>query len=309
MDDAPPWIDGEPPRPRPRRGLLLAAATLPWLVLGVVVFGPSAAREELRDTATAVTVPGEEAPGPAGTLERPGDDRDPSLDRDPDGAASGHAGHASSDPAPDLGGVPGAPLPDDAPTARTTEVTDGDVAAVATATVRAWLSEDGSPALRVDGVTPISGHYLEHATARRIEVVGPDHAVVTVAVLLLDRDGDRWAGLRSTDVLVPVTITATDAHPAGAPWWGPRDVSLAPRPLTTVVEDDPALAAELARVLGDAGYRDVEVRQVAGADDGVLEVDLRATGPHGIELDGPLWVVRTSTGLHVLGAGPPPRPS
>lgn len=301
----PPWDEldeGTPRRRGSRRGALLTIGLAPWLLLGVVLLrGATGDASEL--TTTTAT------PLPVGASDASDhEDPTPSPDETPD------AGDRSRDAQPPQAPLPPAtdgdtttalPGPDDTASDRAAhlaDVTDGDAGAVAIAVARAWLSDEGAPDLEGPPVTPRRGSYLEHASVRRIEVIGTDLAVVTVGVLLLERDEGRYDRIRAADVLVPLTVTATAAHPAGPPWWGPRALDLTERSPVTHDDEDPTTPDRVAAALETAGYRDVAVHRVARTDDGLLQVTVEATTADGDVLDGALWLAETSDGPQVLGS-------
>jgi hypothetical protein len=277
-DPTPSWFDDEPDRPRRRPSrrvvVTLVAATIPWLVLVVLL---------LRGTPT-------EPPRVAATTH-------PAPDAGADGPSDdpGARGDAAADGAP-----PAEPVVEGA-VSSSAEI--GDASAVATAVVRAWLS-DAAPDLAVAGIEPDRRAYLEHVTLQRVEVPGPDAAVATLSVVLLVRDDDRYVDAVVRRVAVPLTLSATAVHPGGAPWWLPDELDLDPAAPRLTPTDDPATDDAVHAALTRAGYEDVTIRDIGQGQGELVVATVEATTPAGDPVDGPLWLVGDPSSLTVLGTHP-----
>lgn len=305
MDEVstPAWSVDEPSRRRTTRtSIVLALAVVPWLALGLLGW-------------RAVTGP-DPTGAPIVATPRHDDARaDDAGDHDPHEPPTRHG-----DVAPDVPEGPVAPpaaarsdAPWDADVAPSGErpATDGDAAATAVATVRAWLTSPGAPVLTVDGIEPVAVGYLEHATVRRLEVVAEDAVVASVSVLVLTVEDGSYGDVLHLEVGVPLHVADGRVTPAGTPWWGP-----APPQLTSTsragapVEDEPVVRHAAEEALRRAGFREVTVGAVDAIAPGLVRAEVRATTPVGIVHDGPVWFARQAGSVRLLGPGgdadPPP---
>lgn len=280
-DDGPTWFDDElddARRPRRRVWLVLAAATLPWLVVATLVVrgGP---------TASAADAPA--APAPAGTV-----DDTAAAPRDRTAPVDGPDDTAPTAGSADLAAIAGVGGP-----------SSGDVTAVATAVARAWLSDAG-PDLTVDGVDPDRRAYLEHVTTRRVALPSETTAVVTLSVVLLVRDDDRYVETVVRHVAVPLTVTDEGVRPAGAPWWLPDETVLTPAPPRSTTVDDAEHHVAATRALEGAGYEDVELHELAHGDDELAIATVSARTASGEVVAGEVWLARLDETYLALGVDP-----
>jgi hypothetical protein len=297
--DLPSWLseddDAAEPTSPTRRWLLLAAATLPWLVLGGLLAtgalstgaAPSADTARVADTDPAVDA-GTPAPSdhPAAAHEAP-----------PATPAPAAADDAPAGPADrDRLGVDLTP-----PAAGPSQ----EAAALAVVIARAWLTDVG-PRLRVEGVDPRPDQYLEQAVVESV-TVHDDLAVVGLLAVVLGRDGDHYGEVAVRRVAVPIGLTSSGPRPAGRPWWLPDpDLRLAP-PRLEVLED-PDLGVATAEVLAAHGYGDVEIVRLATHGSGLLVAELSARLDDEREVEGPVWLRMTPSGPQLVGAAEPPLP-
>jgi hypothetical protein len=278
-DDAPRWFDddAEPPARSRRLPTLLVAAVVPWVVLAVVLLradpAPPGSDPTLHDHDTD-----HDSEDPDHDSEDPDDDSG-----DPDDLEHGPGSEASSTLPQELHDDGSVPLE------HPTRVAHGVAEALAVAITRAWLSDAG-PDLDVEGVEVDRSGYLEHVAVERIVLEGDSLAVATVTVVLLDRDGDRYAGASVRRAAVPLRVTATTVHPAGQPWWLPSALDLRPQPPETATVDDEAVTAAVREALDAAGYREPEVDDLAVTDGGTLVASVTASVPDGGSVRSSVWL-------------------
>jgi hypothetical protein len=266
-EDLPAWLgDDDEAEAEPsatRRWWLLALAALPWVAIVLLLS--------------------------TGTLPGQGADRGATDPHEPVGRAGDHeAGEDHADATPSHTGGPDRsagpePAPPIAPAVgEQAPISDGErravddrVAAVAIVVARAWLTDVG-PALEVEGVAPRSDRYLEHVTVERTEVMG-EHAVVTLAAVVLERDGEVYTGVRARRLAVPVALDVPP-RPAGPPWWLP-DTDLAPvEPQLTEEITDPEVLLSLAEALTESGLDGAAVVGAGRTADGWWVVEVGGTG-------------------------------
>lgn len=254
--DLPPWMDadddwdeGEDGGRGLGRGRLLAvAAAVPW-VLALVL------------------------------LLRTGDQGDPpTADPAPLAAVSPTPAVEGTPGAEDRGGTATTPPPLATANRPRTTVTAADAVAMATAVARAWITGVG-PRLAVDGVPGPPSLYAEHLVAEAIDHPSPGFAVVTLLGVVLEVDGGDYRAASVRRLAVPVALDADGAHPAGSPWWLPAP-DLSPTAITATGDvDDPDLMVEAAAAAAAAGYRDVELIDLATTGSWPLIATLRAIAP------------------------------
>ncbi len=312
------WADEDEPTRRPWSVLtILAIAAIPWIVVAGLVFLPDRGDPD-RDAATSSSTPADDARerGGTGTVPAPvGGDRPGRDTADADAAAGdpaaepGPVGGPSSgdaDAGQPAGAMPGAgPLPgrDLAPGSGVVAAHDDHdtaaIAATATIVARAWTT-GVSPHLPLPGIEP--GHptrYAEHVAVEAIGRPGPDLAVATVLVVLLEELADGLAAdLRR--IAVPLQLTAEGPQPAGAPWWLPGP-ELTTTPPAAEPHFDPELLARAADALVAAGYGDVEVAALHRTADGPWIAEVRGTAPGQEPFDGAVWLTPTGDWFTVLG--------
>lgn len=300
QEERAPWLDDEDEPQgsvwagRNRLRLLVAAATLPWLVVIAVMLSP-------------LWRGGGQAPVPPGAVDQsgwpieqpaPGEHR-PAPGTTPDG---------QSGPA-----APGLPQESDPSPGEVLGLTElrgdwrlgpevGDLGAVAMLVARGWLSGIG-PALRVDGVDPVGGAYLEQVVVEAVERPAAGAAVVSLAVVVLEEAGDGLAA-RARRLAVPLSVGPDHVRPAGQPWWLPGH-DLAPVALATAPVDDHGALLAAAEAVSAAGYRDVEVVSLEQSDLWPWIARVDATTPDGLRVSGPVWLRRHLDGFVVAGTPPP----
>lgn len=321
-----PWFDDEPPATRPRWRTVLVAAVVPWLLLAVVVLvvvtggGGSSTHLPTEPPVPIVTddVPGNGAPSVGARMEGgaaagvpPGPDGTPP---DPDDVAAS-TGEDGREPGWEDRQADGSSADGDGPDppAWSGIASTGDAAAVAVAVARAWITDVGPPLPAVAGLRPGRDAYLEHATVQRIEVPADGAAVVTLSVVLLVRDGDRYHEALVRRIAVPLVLDGGGVHPAGTPWWVPGPPLTVRAPDVADV-DDPTVAAGLRdaahHALVHAGFREVEIGRVGLGRGSLAVADVRAVTTEGEVLDGPVWLERDDVAAwRVLGMDAPGAPA
>lgn len=287
---------------RRRLRILLAAAALPWLVVGALVLRPGA-------------LPSAPTPGPA-TVESdsvPDDSVPPDDAAWPDGPGHGDqpsppgSGEAGADEPSELG------TPNEAGEIAIAEIRgdwrlgpeDGDLAAIATVVARAWLT-GMEPILPLDGIVPDPGGYAEHLVVDGIERPDAGAAVVTLTAVVLAASDDGFDA-RVRRVAVPLVVTGDGVRPAGVPWWLPEpDLDLAHVEVTPI--DDPTEQLAAAEAIAAASYGNVELRGLGRTAGWAWVADVVATTPGGAQVDGPVWLRRHLGGFVVAGTPPPSSP-
>jgi hypothetical protein len=288
--------DADDPGARRARPLLLALASIPWLiVIGLLVVpgrlpagDPPSPYPD--DAATPDTPPGPSPDGPAVD--------EPSLEASPDMQQP----NESDDPA-------GETVLDGQERRGGWRVAAGPEEAVGLAVVagRAWLTGVEPVldlALEPDPRGEERGRwYAEHLVVEAVEQPAPDALVVTIVAVVLDTAGSFEPTVKR--LAVPVALTPQGPRLAGAPWELPPPVLEAvalPREAT----DDAVELTQARRALSAAGLGDLDlvalhhtdgwpvIAEVATTDeDAVSEVWLR---PH---LDGYVVAGTTLAGLDV----------
>lgn len=260
---APSWllddeaVDPAAARPGHRGRLLLIAATIPWLIVLVIVgravVSPAAPASDVEagvptvgaSAATAATAP-------QGTPTSSGGPR-----RMPTAAYGGVAGPRAA-------------------------VTTADAAATAVVLARSWLTGVGPQLADVPAPpagAPRAASYAEHLAVEAVDLPAPGFAVVTVIAIVLDVVDQGYGGGRAVRLAVPLRLDGRGARPAGDPWQLPAP-DLAPEPpapQTTI--DDPAVLADAGSALVGAGYRDVDVHSVQSTEGWPLLVRATARAP------------------------------
>lgn len=284
---APAWeaFDDAEPTGRGRRLMVLAA--IPWVVVGVLVVrtwgvgGP--------DTGTA---PGVAAPEPAATPA------EPSLDAPPAGPSpmATPRPDGAHDPAQVITALRFGPRTASGP---------GDAAAVAAVVARAWLGAIG-PEPDVDvGSAEGPPVYVEHLAVEAADVPTSEVAVVTLVAIVLDHGDEGYTDARAVRLAVPIALDDRGARPAGDPWWlAPPDLAARPPEWRTV--DDPDALALAGAALESAGYRDIDVRELASSPIWPLRITATAVAPgaHTVQQHS-VWLRDHLGQLVVAGAIPP----
>jgi len=282
-DERTPWLDAADGEEAPgwsgrrRFQVLVAAASLPWLVVAVVVLSPG----------------GDEPP--------------------PQPVADGDAVQGTADEPPSAGDAPPGQGTDD-PVLEITELRGdwrlgpevGDLGAVAMLVARAWLGGAG-PVLSVDGLEPLTGTYLEQVAVETVERPGPGVAVVSLSAVVLEAQGEGFVA-RARRLAVPLAVGDVRVRPAGQPWWLPGH-DLTPTTLeTTPVDEEPEMLAA-AQAVSDAGYQEVELVALERSGTGPWIAWVESITPEGLEVSGPVWLRRHLDGFVVVGTPPQPRPA
>jgi hypothetical protein len=266
-----PAGDGDEDAPRRARPLLLALASLPWLVvIGLLVLpGRMPADEPQPDQATDLDHADALHDDPATSADPVSPAEGPSGDDDTevgavDGSAEGADGGDPDETAPlEAGPVPADPL-DELLTLEGRElrgrwrVEAGPEEAVALAVVagRAWLT-GVEPVLDLgfDADRPPGSGYAEHLVVEAVEQPAPDALVITLVAVVLDTGGGAPSVRR---LAVPVAATPDGPRLAGPPWELPPpvfDQVTLPREAT---EDEASLDAARAALLA-AGLTELDL--------------------------------------------------
>lgn len=265
---------GEPhDEPRPgRRALIVAAAAAPWLVVAALLLRPGPPEPTAATGATGAARVGGTA-GPAGTAPSP------ATSAAPGAASSGAAGRSSPAQATTVPEPTPAPAPGYliSSAARHTPGA-GDAAAVGAVVARSWLDSVGPPLDADLPAGPGSEAYVDHLLVEAVDLPSPGHAVVSLLALVLDADGDRYAGARLVRLAVPVRLDGEGARPAGAPWRLPEPDLTPASPRWSAV-DDPDLLADAGTALEATGYRDVEVHRLERSPGWPWRVTATAVAP------------------------------
>lgn len=246
---------------RGRRLVVLAA--IPWLVVGVLVVrtwgtgGP--------DPRSATPVPAVPAAEAAATP----DER--SVEAPPPGPSPGATPRPDDvhDPAQAITALRFGPRTAPGP---------GDAAAVAAVVARSWLGAIGpEPGVEV-GAAEGPAVYVEHLAVEAVDVPTSDVAVVTLVAIVLDHGDEGYTDARAVRLAVPVALDDRGAHPAGDPWWlAPPDLAARAPEWRTV--DDPDALALAGAALESAGYRDIDVHELASSPTWPLRVTATAVAP------------------------------
>lgn len=255
---------------RSRRGrLLLAAGTVPWVVLASLLLRSGTPEPAAPATVAATNA----AEHPAGHGEGPTEAPTPDVTATPDGAPSTEAHGGVNVEVHELApGMTGFRLG-----GRSTPG-PSDAGAVALLAGREWMEGVGAS---LDGGLPraSTGAYVDHLAVEAVDFPAPGAAVATIVAVLLDVDDGEYVGARAVRAAVPVRLDAAGARPAGEPWWLPAPDLALDEPVWQEV-DDPEVAAAAGEALTEAGYRDVAVRSVARTDEGwPLRAVARAVAP------------------------------
>lgn len=264
--DPPAWLDVEDVAPAPAPGRssrtpwLFVAATLPWLVVGVLLVrgdGPERAA-----VAAAPTTPPVVAAA----------DGDEQVDVDV--------------PVPSPGGddEPGAAI---LGSGALVAVDEDEARAVAVVAARRWLTTVGpdagpdGPDVAADAEGDAdAGLYAEHLVVEGVDHPAPGAAVVTVRAIVLRVAGDAYEAMEVRRVAVPLRFDAGGAVPAGTPYLLPHaDATAEPFAPTEAIED-PDLLLLAGEALAEAGYADVSVRSLHRTSSWplVATADVRAGG-------------------------------
>jgi hypothetical protein len=303
--------------PRRARPLLLALASVPWIVVIALLVLPGrlGADAASTDAASAADEHREADPAydPSGET---GQHAPPEATGD-DGAAEALSGDATADPgASDQAPRQLGPV-DDMITLEGHErrgrwrVEAGAEEAVALAVVaaRAWLT-GVEPVLDL-GLDPAQqgadggGGYAEHLVVEAVEQPAPDAVVVTLVAVVLDTEGSSPPAVRR--LAVPVAWTPDGPRLAGSPWELPPpilDRVVLAREATTDATDLEAARSALAA----AGLPDLDL--VALHRTGGWPVIAEVTTP-GTDVTREVWLRRHLGGYVVAGttlAGNNPAP-
>ncbi|HEX9889827.1 MAG TPA: hypothetical protein VGA69_10145 [Nitriliruptorales bacterium] len=221
-----------------RRWLLLASATVPWIVVLALLVrpGPVAVRAaEPLGTPAATPSSSPTAGPPATTTTHAPEDLDP----DPMTlTASSSARHT-----PDV----------------------GDAITTAVLVARAWFSGPGPTAIPV--AADLAGDhpgYVEHLWVEAVDAPWRGQVVVTLGLLVLEPHGDELVPT-ARRLAVPVQLDRAGARAAGAPYLLP-DPTVSFDPLAFQPVDDPDAANAAVDALTDAGYAVTEVVSLARSD-------------------------------------------
>lgn len=304
--DLPDWDE---PAGRPRRRVLLVAATVPWVVVAVLLVrglpGGTPAPERAPTPGPAATSPrapdGPDGPGEPAGAPRPGSSPPPT--RDVRGGAGravepGRTGVGASGPDVDRVVVEGGGR---------TVVGPGEAAAVGAVVARNWLSSVGPV---VEGAPGPAGAatYVEHVTVETVDFPAPGAAVVSTVVVLLHVEDGEYARAEAVRLAVPVRLDRDGARPGGAPWrLPPPDLAVDP-PVWREV-DEPGVLTDAAAAVDAAGYRDAEIRDLARAEGWPWRVRLAARAPGAADREEhTLWLRPHLGGFVVAGWRPVPAP-
>lgn len=297
--DPPTWLlddeeedDGAQARRGWARPALVAAATLPWLVVGGLFVaqsgllagsarsGSTSTTRATGTTATGTTATGTTATGTTVTGTEPA----------PRPSAAGQGGTTLlSSPA------------------RTTP-TAADAAAMAVIVARSWVTNVG-PTMHGTGTAPQSqeggGAYLEHAVVEGLDYPAPGYAVASVLGVVLAVDDGAYGDVAVRRLAVPLRFDADGARPAGEPWPLPPP-DLDPAVPTGDPIDDAALATEAGAALAAAGFEDIEVLALRQTDSWPWLATVRARAPGAEEpREQVVWLRSHQGGFVVAGAFPP----
>lgn len=291
---APAWdaFDDDPqPLGRGRRLMILAA--IPWVVVATMVVRTWGV--DGSDTGSTPPAPVAE---PGAAAEPSATPAGPSLAAPPAGPSS------AATPGPDGAGPPAQVITALRFGPRTASGA-GDAAAVAAVVARSWLGAIG-PEPEVDvGTAEGPPVYVEHLAVEAVDVPTSDVAVVTLIAIVLDHGDEGYTDARPVRLAVPIALDDLGARPAGDPWWlTPPDLTARP-PEWRMVDDPDALA--LAGVaLEAAGYRDIDVRELASSPSWPLRVTATAVAPGAHDArEHTVWLRDHLGRLVVAGAIPP----
>ena len=108
-----------------------------------------------------------------------------------------------------------------------------------------------------------------------------DIAIVDVAAVVLEGAGGHWDQPRTARYAIPLRVRAGDVQVLSGPWALPDPPQTAPEGTAFIPVDDRALTEAARRALRSAGYRDVQVRELARDErlPGVLEVRATVISP------------------------------
>jgi hypothetical protein len=255
----PAWVidelDDDPTDRARRRHLLLAAAAVPWVVVGALVM-----------RSAAVDAPPQPAPSPTAA---------PPTAPSPTAAPPDPTTPPSALPSEPYVPSPAGGVPLDAGGGARDRLTLADVAAAAVPIARDHVTSIGP---RLDGTVGEGATYAEHLTVEAIDHPAPDHAVVTVQAIVLTARRSAYTDARLVRVAVPLDLT-DGVRPAGRPWPLPDPTPAPAAPLDGEPIDSPDAHAAARAALTEAGYRDVRVREVAATSGWPVVVTARARAP------------------------------
>lgn len=283
----------EQPRRSPPRRWLLAAAFVPWIVVGALLLpGDGDA------VPTPAAPPASPAPsaGPTPPVSSPEDPQPTPSNAEPEATAASTV------------------------TTTTPGVDDrGRAVGLAVATARSWLSTRPTP-MALDGLEPVDGageQYVEHLVVESVDHPARGALVVTVGAIVLPVDGDEYGPPESVRIGVPVHLTDAGPRPAGPPWWLPVDTQGLEPPSTEPV-DDPDLQMAAVDAVTAAGYRQVELDRLERTDGWAWVAHVQARGPSQpaaqshvlwLRADVGRFVVAGTTAPDADGEAPVPGPS
>lgn len=185
----------------------------------------------------------------------------------------------------------------------------GEIAAAAMPVARAWITGIG-PRVEVVGLDPPADRFADHLVVEAVDLPAPGAAVVTLLAVMLRADGEDYHAAEVRRMAVPLRIDGARVAPAGAPWWleGP-DLTVAPLPAGEPV-DDTDLLVEAGAALSAAGYREVEVTELATTGTWPLVATVTAAAPgETARATHTVWLRRHLDRLVVAGTRPPPTPA
>jgi hypothetical protein len=304
------WLeddDASGPTRSTRPRLLVALATVPWLVVVLLLVAPGRYVDGASPGEPTVHAPvAPPRPAPGGSAAAAGASNPDPVASTPDASPPG-----ANAPAGWREGPSGDADDDLLAFAELrgrwrVEAGPEEAAALAVVIARAWLT-GLDPQLAIDGIRTPPGGYAEHLVVESVEQPAREAAVVTLLAVLLDGDDGLEAGVRR--LAVPIAWERDGPRPAGPPWWLPGPALEPLVPERTAMEAPEDLLAAL-EALDAAGF-DVELRSLWGTSGWPVIAEVAGRTRDGHPVAGPLWLRRHLGGFVVAGttlAGPDTRP-